>query len=1023
VRSKFLFIILEKTEFTKTQQTRMQTRQIPRLPLTHVKRAKGSFIMDDMYTMMRIPRKVLGKIVNYPKLLNVLHNPAAAQTFGLYAAPEKQQMMAMGLCYEDDDSDYLVEQHKRADFGWGRFVPMGGLSMMSTRRNLRQCLQKDPVTFEQNVTDLDMENAHPTLLHNVCEDNDIPNPCLTCYITQREPLLKRTMALFDCGRESAKRLYLRLTFLGGMNNWRKDNKIVFEEDEGSIRRLSDDDQYTYNYIKAFQSEMRTVADIIWNQNQLMRDEILVAEEEQDPDKNPKSTIMSFYLQEWENLVMDVALRELIKRGRLKKVRGRWVMNFMADGCSLPDTLTTADLERLQEEVLYQTGQRIVFTCKQFEDAITDLNELVPDSDVFDFVDYRKWENKRKRMASEMLGNMTNDALGRYLEHLYRPQFVCADPHKNEWYHYDGSRWDCEGASSTLYDFIKYEVAPCHILPLVKEHTKVLKAAEDALNAITDVKSAAYVQQKAARDKIAKLHTIYTRSYAQLESTNFKRDSIHSLGCTLHNPRFDTTLDQDRKLLAFKNGLYDFTTNTFRRGQPSDLVSLSTNVDYPDVASMDAEAKELFDRYTDEFHQFFRQVFIREDVRNNMLDYWASMVVGGNESRTLAIHIGPGANAKSKVTTLLSLLMGDYFKQMTNAFFCGKPQQSEGASPNLLRCNGVRMVAINEAGGTEQVWNACIVKEYTGEECNVSGRSLYSNKYKEFKLQMKMFVNCNNFPKFTKDASDDAFWDRMKAIPFESRFLDATNRHKSGYDPENRFHFPMDEQIEAKMVNWIGPMWYFLINRYNETKGKVKWCDYINETTAMYRTRDDSIADFIEKKLVKDVNGSITRGVLANEVRLWFQTHHNNKTMDPQLVFSRLADRYIEGEGGFEGIRLKQEGEASRTILPPKMVFKAAFLSTFKQTDKATDCVSTSEIQQWAIDNKMPITKPIQIRETLAEIGIVRDDKKLRINGAVCRGYTRLRFLGDGEKPWYEEADEDEEEYEYNMFDEKRSRLI
>jgi hypothetical protein len=155
------------------------------------------------------------------------------------------------------------------------------------------------------------------------------------------------------------------------------------------------------------------------------------------------------------------------------------------GDELHDSLTNADLERLQEAVLYQTGQRIEFTCNQFEDAITDFNELVPDSDVFDFVDYRKWKNKRKRMASELLGKMTNDSLGRYLEHLYRPQFVYTDPQKKEWYFYDGSRWACEGANSILYDLIKYEVALCHILPLVKEHAKVLKSAEDALNAITD----------------------------------------------------------------------------------------------------------------------------------------------------------------------------------------------------------------------------------------------------------------------------------------------------------------------------------------------------------------------------------------------------------------------------------------------------------------------------------------------------------------------------------------------------------
>jgi hypothetical protein len=56
---------------------------------------------------------------------------------------------------------------------------------------------------------------------------------------------------------------------------------------------------------------------------------------------------------------------------------------------------------------------------------------------------------------------------------------------------------------------------------------------------------------------------------------------------------------------------------------------------------------LFDQYTDELHQFFRQVFIREDVRENMLDYWASMLVGGNESRTFATHRPHGLKRQIK----------------------------------------------------------------------------------------------------------------------------------------------------------------------------------------------------------------------------------------------------------------------------------------------------------------------------------------------------------------------------------------
>jgi RNase P protein component len=63
---------------------------------------------------------------------------------------------------------------------------------------------------------------------------------------------------------------------------------------------------------------------------------------------------------------------------------------------------------------------------------------------------------------------------------------------------------------------------------------------------------------------------------------------------------------------------------------------------------------------------------------------------------------------------------------------------------------------------------------------------------------------------------------------------------------------------------------------------------------MYRTRDYSIADFIDKMIVKDVDRSVGRDEIAREVRIWFQTHHNDKTMDPQLVFARLHTSNVMG---------------------------------------------------------------------------------------------------------------------------------
>jgi phage/plasmid-associated DNA primase len=120
------------------------------------------------------------------------------------------------------------------------------------------------------------------------------------------------------------------------------------------------------------------------------------------------------------------------------------------------------------------------------------------------------------------------------------------------------------------------------------------------------------------------------------------------------------LDQNWQLLGFENGVYDFQSGIFRCARKRDMVSLSVGVCYPDLSSMTPQQRADFDRYTEEFQQFFREIFVRNELREKIYDYWTSMLIGGNEDNIFVINIGFGLNRKSTYTTLLQKVFGGYF---------------------------------------------------------------------------------------------------------------------------------------------------------------------------------------------------------------------------------------------------------------------------------------------------------------------------------------------------------------------------
>ena len=96
----------------------------------------------------------------------------------------------------------LMTYHQRN--GFGRYWTSEKIGLQNMSRKIRYTLCKD------TMTDIDMKNAHPTLLATYCHQNNIPCKGLDTYVNDRENLLSTYMKSENLTRDEAKRSLLEI---------------------------------------------------------------------------------------------------------------------------------------------------------------------------------------------------------------------------------------------------------------------------------------------------------------------------------------------------------------------------------------------------------------------------------------------------------------------------------------------------------------------------------------------------------------------------------------------------------------------------------------------------------------------------------------------------------------------------------------------------------------------------------------------------------------------------------------------
>ena len=468
---------------------------------------------------------------------------------------------------------------------------------------------------------------------------------------------------------------------------------------------------------------------------------------------------------------------------------------------------------------------------------------------------------------------TNDAstdvdLATVLYTIFKDRFVCVSVKDNIWYEFEKNRWvECDQGNS-LRALISKDMHDIY----TKKHREIMDTTS-GLDPTCD-------QYTSARKRSRRIVDICTK----LKTTSFKNNIMREVREQFYDKDFEEKIDTRPELLCFKNGVIDFKTKTFRRGQPDDNLSKTTKIDY---IPLDQERHRIL---IDEINEFMAQLFPEPELREYMWEHLASTLIGTNREQTFNIYIGGGSNGKSKLIELMSACLGEYKAVLPITAVTQKRAMIGGASPELAVLKGVRYAVMQEPTKGDRI-NEGILKEITGGD-DMTARALFKNTI-TFVPQFKLVV-CTNVL-FDIKSNDDGTWRRIRLCPYKSKFCEDPKSD----DPEEPYQFLIDKNLDIKIKAWVNVFMAMLVKKAFETDGKVRTCAAVTASSNKYRNTQDYLSEFFRDKIrPADEDSYIKKTEVYEEFKKWYVVQHGKNIPKANELYDYMIKKFgkITGKG-------------------------------------------------------------------------------------------------------------------------------
>jgi len=424
--------------------------------------------------------------------------------------------------------------------------------------------------------------------------------------------------------------------------------------------------------------------------------------------------------------------------------------------------------------------------------------------------------------------------------------------RKNWFIYNGKTWelDSEGRTRGLVGKI-----------LERMKKEPVYVSED-------------LDEEAAQKALQK-HIKYSRG--SNGKTNMLKESEHLLPVTAEQ------FDNDTNLLNVENGYIDLKTGELKGHDREKYFSKISAVEYTDKID-----HPLWD-------DFLMKIF-NNDVE--LIEYIQRAVgyslSGSTEEQIMFILHGNGRNGKSVFLDIITEMLGNYTTNIQPQSIMVK-QQSGGASPDIAKLDGARLVTTTEPNDGMR-FDEGLVKQLTGGD-RVSARFLHENEF-EFTPQFKLWMATNHKPIIR--GTDDGIWRRMAIIPFNVQI------------PLNE----VDKHLKTKLRSEMTAILNWAVEGHKEWQRiGLKEPETIKLQRGDYRKEMNPIEVFLEECCVID---SEEREKAADVYRVYSDwAKENNEYLLNSTKFTReMQNKFRRVKSStyyYVGIRLKKTGHEDGVI--------------------------------------------------------------------------------------------------------------
>jgi P4 family phage/plasmid primase-like protien len=284
---------------------------------------------------------------------------------------------------------------------------------------------------------------------------------------------------------------------------------------------------------------------------------------------------------------------------------------------------------------------------------------------------------------------------------------------------------------------------------------------------------------------------------------------------------------------------------------------------------------------DKVEEFMKDLMGTEEKTRYLQTMSGFFLTGEKSDRQLFLSYGLGSNAKSEYINLMRKILGKYYSAVSKEVFIKdrKTDRHVGApTPYLIPLIGKRLCTFSETSEKDKL-NISLLKSLTGGDA-IQARELRKEE-KTIDPFCKLMLLTNFRPEW--NIKDQAFVDRLRYLPFESRFVDKPRAPNERLKDKKKA-----EKITAEYLDDVF-LWMLQGSQKYYKEGLIV-PESLEEKKQEYIAEQDILQDFLEQHIKENKNNKIKITTLSESFNQWARRNDYDDSYNPRKLCEILRDK-------------------------------------------------------------------------------------------------------------------------------------